>query len=395
MTRYGSSRSIAAGMGILSLLMAGCVIQSCNWSQAHYERTTSQQAPLGTNTAIDVESRFGAITITGAETDAFDVTATITGNAPTEEEAQELAEETVIRVESVGNTLRIRADTPTLGNNRSVSVSYKIATPARMDVRCESSFGSLDVAGIEGRVTGKSSNGSIRVQDIQGPVNLRTSFGSITCRNIAGQMAELNSGNGSITLTGLKGSVKAETSYGSIACEDFSDGDVFLKSGNGRVSLRHGSAGECNASSSYGSIGCNDLKATTVKFTSGNGSVEIADVQTQTLGVSTSFGSIRARDITAADIMANSANGSIHIACSPACPGDVKAEIKGGYGSIDFAAPPQFAGQVRLSTDFGSVRTALPITMSGEISKKSIHGTIGEGTGAIHLQTSNGSIEFK
>ena len=73
----------------------------------------------------------------------------------------------------------------------------------------------------------------------------------------------------------------------------------------------------------------------------------------------------------------------------------MKVEIKGGYGSIDFAALPEFASQVRLSTDYGTVRTALPITMSGQISKKSITGTIGEGTGAIHLKTSNGSIELK
>ena len=175
MARSTLSMSIAAGLCILSLKMTGCVIhtgQFGSWNQAKYERTANQQAPLGTNTAIDVESRNGSITITGAEADNFDVTATITGHAPTEEEAQELAEKTQIRLESVGNTLRVRADTPTTGNNRGVSVSYAITAPRRMNVKCESSFGSLHVAGVEGTVAGKSDNGSVEARNIQGPVNL-------------------------------------------------------------------------------------------------------------------------------------------------------------------------------------------------------------------------------
>jgi len=395
MARCVLSRSIAASLCILSLMMAGCVIRSGTWSQAQYERTTSRQAPHGTNTAIDVESRFGSITITGTEANEFAVTATIMGRAPTEEEAQELAEKTQVRLESVANTLRVRADTPTTDNNRSVGVSYTITAPRQMNVKCESDYGRLHVAGIEGTVTGKSSNGSVELEDVQGPVNLHTSYGSITCRNVTGQMTELKSSNGSITLADLKGSAKVETSYGSITCENFSDGDYYLKSGNGRISLAHGSVGKCDASSSYGTIVCNDLKGTTVKLTSGNGSLELTDVDAGFLGLATSYGAIRASQITTANIAARSGNGSINIACSASCPADLKAEIKSNYGSIDFTAPPQFAGQVHLSTQYGSVRTALPVTMSGEIDKKNITGTIGQGAGAVHLETSNGSVELK
>jgi len=392
------SRSIVASLCILSLKMTGCVIQngqSGGWNQARYERTATQQAPLGTNTAIDVESRNGSIAITGAEANEFNVSATITGYAPTEEEAQELAEKTEIRLESVGNTLRVRADTPTTGNNRGVSVSYTITAPKRIGVTCDSDYGSLHVAGIEGTVTGKSSNGSIEVKDIQGPVNLHTSYGSITCRNVTGPMTELVSSNGSITISELKGSAKVETSYGSISCENFSDGDYHLKSSNGRVSVAHGSVGECDASSSYGSVVCNDVRGNPVKLSSGNGSIELSDVNARDLSLSSEYGAIRARQVTSADVTAHSANGSIEIICSDSCPADMKAEVKSGYGGIHFTAPPQFTGEVRLSTDYGSVRTARPVTMSGEIDKKNISGTIGEGTGTLHLESNSGSVELK
>ncbi len=378
--------------------MTGCVIhdgQFGGWSQARYERTASQQAPLATNTAIDVESRNGSITITGAEASEFSVEAKITGHAPTEDEAKDLAEKTEIRLESVGNTLRVRAVTPATGDNRGVSVSYTITAPKRIGVKCDSDYGSLHVAGIEGTVTGKSGNGSIEVMDIQGPVNLRTSYGSITCTNVTGQMTELESSNGSITVSRLKGSAKVETSYGSISCENFSGGDYHLKSGNGRVAIAHGSVGECDASSSYGSVVCNDVKGDPVKLSSDNGSVELSDVNAQDLSLSSSYGAIRARHITAGDVTAHSANGSIEVICSDSCPADMKAEVKSGYGSINFTAPPQFAGEVRLSTDYGSVRTARPVAMSGEIDKKNISGTIGEGTGTLHLESNSGSVELK
>ena len=395
MARRTLSRSAAAGFCILSLTIAGCVIRTGGWGQARYERTTQQQAPLGTNTAIDVESRNGSITVSGAEASAFNVSATIVGYAPTEDEAQELAEKTQIRLESAGNTLQVRADMPTTGNNRGVSVSYTITAPRRISVKCDSDYGSLRIADIEGTVSGKSDNGSIHIENIQGPVSVHTSYGSITCRNVTGQMTELESTNGSITISELKGSAKVETSYGSITCENFSDGDYHLKSQNGRVAVAHGSVGECDASTSYGAVVCNDVKGNPVKLSSGNGSIEATNVNAQDMSLSSSYGAIRAGQITSADVTAHSSSGSIDIVCSDACPADLKAQVKSGYGSIQFAAPPQFAGEVRLSTDYGSVRTARSVTMSGEIDKKNIRGTIGEGTGSLVLETSNGSVDLK
>jgi DUF4097 and DUF4098 domain-containing protein YvlB len=58
-------------------------------------------------------------------------------------------------------------------------------------------------------------------------------------------------------------------------------------------------------------------------------------------------------------------------------------------------APPDFSGQVDMSTSYGSIRTERPITISGEVSKKKLKGTIGQGKGKLYLQTSSGSIKVK
>ena len=65
------------------------------------------------------------------------------------------------------------------------------------------------------------------------------------------------------------------------------------------------------------------------------------------------------------------------------------------HGGIDFVAPPNFGGQVELSTSYSSIKSDLPITITGEISKKKLTGTIGEGKGKLHLQTKSGSIKVK
>ena len=72
------------------------------------------------------------------------MTAKITTHAPTEEEAQELAEKVEDQAGQPGDhTLKIRADHPPLLVNRSVTVSYEITAPRRVNVLCQSDYGSL------------------------------------------------------------------------------------------------------------------------------------------------------------------------------------------------------------------------------------------------------------
>jgi DUF4097 and DUF4098 domain-containing protein YvlB len=400
MAIYSTWSKTILGICVLPLLATpGCVIHLSNWSgssnQVTYERTATQEAPRGTSSTLDVQTESGSIAITGADTETFTIEARIAGHAPTEEEAKELAEQVEITAAQVGDTLRVRAKKPELKNNRSVSVSYTISSPRRVNVDCHSSYGSVSVADIEGTVNGKSTNGSIKAENIQGATDLDTSYGSITCNAIAGKSVTLRSTNGSITIADCKGTLKANTSYGSVACRQFSDGDLSLKSTNGRIELTDASFGSCDVDTSYGLVACARVKGDRVKLQSGNGNMELNDAQAGKIEMSTSYGGIKAGQITTGDLTARSGNGSVNVTCSTACPPDLKADVKSSYGSITFTAPPAFAGQVRLSTSYGSVRTARPVTMSGEIDKKNIRGTIGQGAGSIHLETGNGSIELK
>ncbi len=396
MTPHYPRLNTVIGLFILSFFtFGGCDLPIGGLNQAQSKRTVSRQAACAPGSTLDVVTESGSVTITGTDSNECHVTAQIVAHAPTEEEAQALAEQTEIKLESADDTLKIRADKPPLSNNRSIAVSYEITAPRRLNVLCLSDFGSLSMTGLQGNIKGKTGSGSIKAGQIDGPVDLDTSFGSIDCRNLAGPTVLLHSRSGSITAADLKGEAKAVTSFGSITCSTFSGTTLDLKTESGRIAISDAACRTCLAVTSYGSLACNRIKGDTVKLKSGSGSLDLAAVDTPDLDVSTSFGSVKAREITTAKLTAGSGSGSINIVCTPATSADLTAEVRSSFGGIDFTAPPRFSGQVDLRTDFGSIHTALPVTVSGNLDKKKVVGTVGEGKGLLRLQTGSGSIDLR
>jgi DUF4097 and DUF4098 domain-containing protein YvlB len=384
------------GLCILAVLTAtGCDVQMGNWGQARYEKIVDRDAALAAGATLDVHTSSGTITITGTDGAECSVIATIVARAPSEEEAQELGEQVEIRLEQIGNTLKVRADKPKLRNRRSISVSYAITTPQQTNVKCVSSYGSLKLANLEGTVHGKTGSGSIRAESVRGATNLDTSYGSITCTDVAGQEVTLHSGSGSITASDIKGAARMDSSYGPVKCERFSDGDLSLRSGSGQITVSDASFGTCEASSSYGSVIASNMEGQSAKLHSGSGNVDITEGTAKTLDMSSSYGRVKAVQITTTDLKAHSGSGSINVECTSACPAELTADVKTSYGSVSFTAPPAFSGQVHLATSYGSVQTERPITISGKVTKKKIAGTIGEGNGSLRLESGSGSIHLK
>jgi len=387
---------LVLGLCLCSLLtVIGCDIQIGDWGKAKYERTVQQQVPLAPGSTVIAQTSFGSVTITGADVTDCNVVAQIRVQAPTEEEAQKIAEQVKIKLEPIGKTLTVKAEKPPKKRRRSISISYDITVPKQTNVDCGSSFGAIKLSGIDGKVKGKTSSGSISAENIQGSTQLNTSFGSVTCKGISGDNVTVKSSSGSVTAEGIEGSSQFETSFGSITCKDISGGDVKLKTSSAKIKLSNASFGDCDAHASYGSITVDELKGTSLKLHSGSGSINVTESSANMTDVSTSFGPINCRQLTTTDLTAKSSSGNIDIICSGSTPAEITANVVSSYGSIDFVTPPEFTGQVDLSTSFGSIRTDLPITISGEISKKKLTGKIGQGNGKLYLKTSSGSIRIR
>ena len=379
----------------LLLIVVGCDIHIGDWGKAKYERTVQQQAPLAPGSTVVAQTSFGSVTITGADVTDCSVVAQIRVQAPTEEEAREIAEQVEIKLEPVGQTLTVKAEKPPKKRRRSISISYDITVPKQTNVECGSSYGAIKLSNIDGNVKGKISSGSISAENIQGSAQLDTSYGSVTCKNITGDNIQLKSSSGSIRAENIVGLVNLDTSYGSITCRDISGGDIKLKTSSGNIKLSKASGGDCDVHTSYGSITADELKTSLLKLHSSSGGIYVTEASADTADISTSYGRINCRGLTTTDLTAKSGSGNIEIACSDLAPSEINANVVTSYGSIDFETPPDFTGQVDLATSYGSIRTDLPITISGEISKKKLTGTIGQGNGKLYLKTSSGSIRIR
>ena len=347
---------------VASLATMGCTYHYVHTSNAvnqkHYKLTSSHHAAFAPGTTLDVDTLSGSISVTGTDEPDCHVSATITGYAPTMEEAQELAEKTTIQLNPVGQTFQVRADIPSTSDNRGVSVSYLVTVPRQANVTLHSAFGSVRIDTIEGTVNGKTNSGSIEATAIRGTTRIETSYGAITCVDVVGDDIFAHSTSGSINVMDVEGSAQFETSYGPVTCERFAGKTLTLKSGSG--------------------------------------SVKISDSEAPTIDLSTSYGRVNVSNIITDDLRATSGSGSVDIVCSPACPADLIARVKSSYGSVTFTAPSTFAGHVTLSSGYGTVQTDLPVTVTGRIGdKKRIEGAVGQGNGKIDLQTGSGSVTLR
>jgi hypothetical protein len=271
---------LALSLCLCSLLaVSGCVIHIGDWPRAKYEKTIRLQAPLESGSTVVAKTNYGSIKAGGADTTDCNVVATISAQAPTKEEAAEIAEKVTIHLESAGKTLTVRADKPHVKNNRSISISYQITVPVQTNIECASSYGSIELADTSGYVKAHTSYGSIDCDSINGQIQADTSYGSVDCREIisdeltAGSnygnidieysdlapaeiQAHVSTSYGSINFTappGFTGQVELATSYGSIK----TDLPIVVK---GKISSKRieGTIGEGNGKlslkTSYGSI---------------------------------------------------------------------------------------------------------------------------------------------
>jgi len=328
------------------LSVAGCIVvhdgewDGGPWShRARYERTVELQHPMSSGATLVASTASGSIDVSGQDTDQVQVTATIQARAATEEEAQELAEQVEIRFQETGNRLEIKADRPTLHHNR-ISISYVITVPRQASIECE------------------SASGSLKLKDLTGNVNARTASGSVEAARI-------------------KGAARLHSSSGSVHCETVSGGDVDLDTASGGVRLSDASeVGTCRAHSSSGSVRIQHVQADSIRMDSGSGGVT-------------------GEDINCARLNAGSGSGHVSVAFSHSAPNNVVADLGTGSGSINVVLPPGFAGRVDLSVASGSVHVAQPVTVQGDIGRRHIRGTIGQGDGSLSAHTGSGSIDVR
>ena len=238
---------------LISLLLVSCIIATVitisgccmcwGWNgKEKYEKTESLSAPMAGIEKLSVDTSFGEVKIRGAETADCNVTARITGNAPTAEEAKHLAEQTQIKLETDGKTLVIKADKPYLGHNRSVGIAYDITVPTKTSINCKTSYGQVELKNITGNIVAHTSFGQINADNITGKIELNTSYGEVDCEKITTDDFLAKSSFGKIDIDFTDAcpadmTVKVNTSFGNIK-EDIPSyfaGGVIVETSFGKI----------------------------------------------------------------------------------------------------------------------------------------------------------------
>ncbi len=187
-------------ISLLALLtaVAGCNIYVGGWGpREKFERTVQLSAPLQAGSAFAAKTHNGSITINGSDVSDCNLTATITAKADTEEDAQRLAEQTKIKLQTFGKTLTARITKPLLANNQSIGVSLNVTLPNATDLELVTHNGAVKIANITGNTKATTHNGRISASNIQGRTELQTHNGSIGCEQISGD-TKLQTHNGGI-----------------------------------------------------------------------------------------------------------------------------------------------------------------------------------------------------
>lgn len=163
----------------LPVIITGCCINIDGWPRAEYERTERLEAPLEPGSILALENDVGSITIAGVNVNDCSVIATISVKAPTEEEAQELAEQIKIELDQDGNTLTVRTEKPRIKKRRSISISFDITIPEQTALEIGNKVGKIRLSNITETIKAQTDVGQITCREISNDIDLKADVGTV------------------------------------------------------------------------------------------------------------------------------------------------------------------------------------------------------------------------
>jgi len=327
----------------VSLIIAALMFVACTDARREREDTIGkslkksfQVSPGG---RLTLESDLGSIEVQTVNSNALEVEVTRKVYTLNREKAEEILKDFEVEFTQRGDDVHIRGELKrprsSFGGWRRqrLRVHYLISVPTKYNLDLKTSGGSISVDDLEGEVRSKTSGGSLRFGRIQGPVWGRTSGGSVKL-DACLDMADVKTSGGSIIIGEVEGDVVAHTSGGSI-----------------RIDRAKGS----------------------VAATTSGGSITVEEVMGE-IEARTSGGSVTAR-IThqpQKNCRLRTSGGNVVVYLADNIAVDVDAETSGGY-----------------------IKTDLPITVQGRVSKTRVQGKIDGGGPELLLRTSGGNIHLR
>ena len=392
--KFVSAGLLAAALATLALGQETRVYrEGGNWVQ-------EMTGDLGAAKNLRVKLDAGSVRVQGGPQAGIAYVIHRRANTSSEEKARREFESYKVNAVVKGDTAWIVAESEGKGN-RKCSDEFVISVPRNLlAAKIETGGGSVNAAGIAGRVELESGGGSIRVDDIGGEVTAETGGGTIDVGSVEGS-AKLKTGGGNIKVASAKGEIKAESGGGNLVVLSGLQSAV-LETGGGSIRVEK-CGGAVKATTGGGSVDLGDIGGA-AEIETGGGSIRLASAKGR-VRAETGGGSIQLDGATSVQagtgaggivvkLLSSSSNaGGRSDSTLETAAGDITVYLASDL-AITIRAEIEMANGHTIRSDFSDIHVS---SEGGEYGLKTVtaEGQLNGGGPVLKVRTNTGSVNFR
>jgi len=361
----------------------------------------------------------GAVTVTGADVKTVEVKVVKTAYDSSQARADAEVKGIKYTVEQNGGTITLKYEIPKSMNfsNNINTVDFVVTVPTEVTVNVNSSTGEVSVAGTKGNVDIKNSFGDVTLENIEGALTVHTNsgkvnatsivasaenidlssdFGDVTLKKAGAKDITLDSNSGAITLSEVRatGELTTNTDFGNTKFENGSADTLHTETNSGKVSLtKINISKQIFVKNDFGDIDLEQAIASSYDLHANSGAITVDGAKGK-LKADSDFGNITITNAQSVTLTVETNSGTVEFTGTL---GVGPHFVKSDFGGIDLNLPSDTKLTVDLKTDFGKVKSDLPITVvltdsNSNSNGAHVTGDFNGGGEELTVQANSGSI---
>ena len=366
-----------------------------------------------------IDNAAGDVTVSGGDVDTVQIDVVKTAYDSTKARADEEVKTVEYTVKQDGNNITITYEIPKSMNfnNKINTIDFAITVPNETSVEVDTSFGEVSVDNTKGNVDISNDFGDVTLENIEGGLTVQTNsgevnatsitagseiidlhsdFGPVILKKAGGKDITLDSNSGNITLSEVRatGDLTASTDFGNIEFDNGSSISLTLNTKSGRIELTSVNVnGQLLVTDEFGDLTLEKVNAKSYDIDMSSGSIKVDGVQGE-VKAHTKFGNITVTNAKNATLDLFTQSGTIDF---EGTLGDGPHTIHSDFGGIEITLPADTALNVDLETEFGKIKSDIPISivLTDELTKSHWAGTTNDGGAEFKVSTKSGDITIK
>lgn len=336
-----------------------------------YPETHEQEVHLEAGANVVVENPLGNVLITGIEEGPATVIIRKTVWGERQDDLKALAEKMEVDLQGTDTKLDIKVSVPDAFRDGTVDIELHV--PKSALVRASTTYGEVEISGIDGRVEAVTRVAPLRLHDLGGDVRGETVSGELRLERILGAVTVATQ-SGSISASGIQRGLSANTASGEVTASSIEGGRVECKSVSGDVKVER--------------VGLEAPLDITVESVSGDVTLTEAHGNIALKAVS---GDVTTSGIRTARLQGQTVSGDVSLKLTEVFSGTM--QVNTVSGDVEVALVEGSNLRTSLSTTSGDLRCDFD-AHSVVATERLWTGQIGTGAGTLNVQTISGDVRI-